>query len=145
MSYCRWSSMNWMCDVYTYQSISGVYVTHVAGRRRVIPPIPAFPLARLPKFGGVYTPSTMSVNYPTRWHRLAARVCARLWHLWEQYVHMGSMSLIPLRSIGLPYAGRTLCDDTARDCADRLEMLRGEGYKVPQYAIDRLREETKEA
>lgn len=40
MSYCRWSSMNWMCDVYVYEDVDGGWATHVAGRRRAIPPIP---------------------------------------------------------------------------------------------------------
>lgn len=33
MSYCRWSSDNWMCDVYAYESVEG-YVTHVACNKR---------------------------------------------------------------------------------------------------------------
>ena len=32
-------------------------------------------------------------------------------------------------------------DPTPSDCADRLEGLRAKGYRVPQYAIDRLRRE----
>ena len=33
MSYCRWSSDNWRCDLYCYEG--DVFITHVAGRRRM--------------------------------------------------------------------------------------------------------------
>ena len=29
MSYCRWSSDNFQCDVYCYADVSGGYTTHV--------------------------------------------------------------------------------------------------------------------
>ena len=35
-------------------------------------------------------------------------------------------------------------DETPGDCANRLEYLRELGYKVPQYAVDALREEADE-
>ncbi len=40
MSYCRWSSDNWACDLYCYESDWG-FVTHVAGQKHTgeIPPI----------------------------------------------------------------------------------------------------------
>lgn len=34
MSYCRWSSDNFECDLYCYSDVNGGYTTHVAGRRR---------------------------------------------------------------------------------------------------------------
>lgn len=40
MSYCRYSDMNWRCDVYVYEHVGGYWVTHVAMKRKVIPPIP---------------------------------------------------------------------------------------------------------
>ena len=36
MSYCRWSSLSWRCDLYVYESGMGIEI-HVAGRRRMIP------------------------------------------------------------------------------------------------------------
>ena len=36
MSYCRWSSDNWQCDIYCYESDQG-YVIHVAGVRPEMP------------------------------------------------------------------------------------------------------------
>lgn len=34
MSYCRWSSDNWKCDLYCYEDANG-YITHVADNRIV--------------------------------------------------------------------------------------------------------------
>ena len=39
MSYCRWSSDDWKCDLYCYHSICGNYITHVAARRHVDVPV----------------------------------------------------------------------------------------------------------
>lgn len=33
MSYCRWSDMGFMCDVYVYESVMGCWTTHVAKSR----------------------------------------------------------------------------------------------------------------
>lgn len=40
MSLCRWSSMDWQCDLYVYESEAG-FCVHVAGNRidAVVPPI----------------------------------------------------------------------------------------------------------
>ena len=35
MSYCRWSSDDFQCDVYVYESVAGGFVTHVAANRVV--------------------------------------------------------------------------------------------------------------
>jgi len=35
MSYCRWSSDNYQCDVYCYADVGGGYTTQVASRRRI--------------------------------------------------------------------------------------------------------------
>ena len=85
MSYCRWSSNNYQCDVYVYESDLG-FQTYVAGNR---------------------------VNWDTH-----DRVF-----------------------IDHPEAGQSYTDTTPGQCADRLEKLKSEGFKVPQYAIDELRKE----
>lgn len=33
MSYCRWSSDDFQCDVYCYHDVDGTWVTYVAGNR----------------------------------------------------------------------------------------------------------------
>lgn len=39
MSYCRWSSMNWRCDIYAYEHVDGGWTIHTAARR-IVSPIP---------------------------------------------------------------------------------------------------------
>ena len=133
--------MNWRCDVYVYEDVGGGWTTHVAGRRRAIPPIPDMPLQWLPNFGGVWSKEERCMLYPSRWHRLASRAFGRVWHFWHYRVHMGSLDLIPLRPIGLPFDGESFNDPTPGECASRLEWLRGLGYIVPQGAIDALKAE----
>lgn len=116
MSYCRFSSLNWGCDVYVYEDTYGGWTTHVAGRRRLFRPIPDLPF-------------WVSNNFPN------------LWTFWHNHVHMAMLKFIPLRKIGLPYDGRTLSEETALDCARVLEALRFMGYRVPKSVIKTLREE----
>lgn len=123
MSYCRFSSENFGSDVYVYESCYGGWTTHVASRRRVIPPIPDLPLS-------------LSFKPP--------RFYFSIWSWWHKHLHLRSLDLIPLRPIGLPHDGDGFGDDTPGACADRLESLRAMGYRVPQYAIDALRREQAE-
>lgn len=141
MSYCRWSSMNWRCDVYVYEDCSGGWTTHVAGKRRRIQPIPNLPIDLLPRLGGEWDENTHKVRYPSRWHWLAAKIIYGFATFWYNRVHMASLKLIPLRPIGLPNDGECFNDPTPGECAARLEQLRVAGYIVPQRAIDALREE----
>lgn len=145
MSYCRWSSMNWRCDVYVYEDVGGGWTTHVAGRRRVIPPIPDLPIMRLPSFCGKWDREALRMDYPSRWHAIGARIVFGAYALWHRWVHMGSLHLIPLRSIGLPYDGESFNDATPGECAARLESLRDVGYIVPRGVISALRQEDTEA
>lgn len=140
MSYCRWSSMNWRCDVYVYEDVSGGWTTHVAGGRRVIGPIPDIPFGWLPRFGAEWNRETRSVDYPSAWHRRAAHAIYAVATCWYR-LHMFTLDLIPLRPIGLPHDAESFSDPTAAACADRLEALRALGYIVPQSAIDALRAE----
>lgn len=138
MSYCRFSSMNWMCDAYVYEDVSGGWTTHVARQRRVFPPIPDIDIRKVPAFGGKWDQATRSVVYPSRWRAKAAWLAFCIWSLWHRHVHLLSLSLIVMRRIGLPFDGETFSDPTPQECADRLVWLRGMGYTVPQGAIDAL-------
>lgn len=141
MSYCRFSSDNWHCDVYVYEDVSGGWTTHVAGRRRLFPPIPDVPIMRMPSFGGRWDRERRRMAYPSQWHALAARIVFGFWAFWHNRVHMLSVRLIPLRPIGLHFDGETFNDPTPVECAERLEWLRSLGYIVPQDVIDALHEE----
>ncbi len=116
MSYCRWSSDDFQCEVYVYESCYGGFVTHVAGIRYVFSePLPA-PISIHEDLNG----------WSERRHRISDMV-----------------ERAERRPIGLPHDGKSFNDETAALCADRLESLRSMGYNVPQRAIDALREEAK--
>lgn len=134
MAYCRWSSMNWQCDVYTYEDVGGGWTTHVAARRRAIPTPPLW----MPPSHWI-TGAGAGRLAAWRW-RAACRVS-----FWTYRLQMITLDLIPLRPIGLPFDGESFNDPTAGDCAERLVWLRGLGYIVPQDAIDALREEAADA
>lgn len=113
MSYCRFSSDDFQCDVYVYADCTGGWTTHVAGRRHVFKePLPA----------------DVSLENKEEWVKRYARV-------------MELIDSAELVDIGLPFDGETFNDPTPGECADRLEILRAAGYNVPQYAIDQLRDE----
>src|SRR5690606_11490392 len=95
-------------------------------------------------FSGVWDADTRRMKYPNWRKRLAARVVFGFYAFWHNWIHMTSLKLIPLRDIGGRFDGETFNDDSAADCADRLIWLRAEGYTVPDYAIDALREEGRE-
>lgn len=115
MSYCRFSSSNWGCDVYVYECVTGNFVVHVAQNRKSVPPIPQLPLRLIGR-------------YP------------RLWRLLNR-LHYWSLDAIPMRRIELPHAGETFECDTASSCASLLRSLKSIGYRVPDYAIAALYEE----
>lgn len=116
MSYCRFSSDDFQCDVYVYADCMGGYTTHVAGRRHVFKK----PL-----------PPEVSTDNIEDWI--------------ERHKKVNKMiDKAKLVDIGLPYDGEQFNDPTPEECADRLEELRTMGYIVPQYAIDALREEAME-
>ena len=118
MSYCRWSSDDFQCDVYCYESVYGGFETHVAGLRRVFKePLPP--------------------EVPFEKEHLEAFVARR-----QKIMAMCEEST--LVKIGLPCDGKDFIDDDAGSCAARLMDLKSMGYRVPQYAIDALFEEAKE-
>ena len=116
MSFCRFSSDNWKCDVYCYESVAGGFVTHVAGNR-VVGDIPQCP-----------RPTKENMEEYMTAHRL----------------QMDFLDTCQRAPIELPHAGESFSDDDAGACADRLESLRAMGYHVPQYALDALRQEQSE-
>jgi hypothetical protein len=112
MSYCRLSSDDYQCDVYVYDADNGI-ATFVAARKHVF----AEPL-----------PEPVPIEDVDAWL--------------ERYVAVQKIvdgaELVP---IGLPYDGEFRDGQTPDEAAAWLEELRDTGYRVPQYAIDGLREE----
>jgi hypothetical protein len=141
MSYCRWSTDLYRCDVYVYESATG-WVTHVAGRRLrhpVPPEVDAMPRA----------------TFKEDWARTQA------YNAWRESLPCDEMPVNYLQSDGTtkagvyrfpkdseyedvpePWAGQTFTDATPGACADRLDILKAEGLHVPQSAIDSLRAES---
>lgn len=139
MSYCRFSSNNFRCDVYVYEDVYGGWTTHVAAYRHAIPPIPTIPTGWWTGLGE-YDENTKRIVYPNRFVQAAAWVMLRV-YMASSRLHSWSARVIPRRKIGLPFDGMRFNDDSPSACADRLEELRAIGYKVPQCAIDALRGE----
>jgi hypothetical protein len=117
MSYCRFSSDNWQCDVYCYQAQAGYAVSVAARRRLFASPLPEPPHAH---------PTTEA-----EWQEYGR---------WQVELH-SLASIATLVDIGLPCDGAHYLFATAQEAADKLTELRGMGYRVPQSAIDTLREE----
>ena len=117
MSYCRFSSMNWMCDVYCYEDRDGARVTHVASGRRV----------REPKPG--------DLDY--------ASVTAEEWAEAHRQT-MDDLKTIPFRQIGLPHDGKWFYDLTLEEFRGTLTMLRDAGYNVPEYVFEEITAEIDE-
>ena len=137
MSYCRFSSDNFMCDVYVYEDCYGGWTTHVAGNKGAWRTLPPWPMWAYPSFGQTYNSATRSVDYPSPLRKAAGSVIFGFIARWEQ-LRMWMLDRIPRRKITLPHAGQRFKDGTPKECADRLIELRSIGYNVPQYAIDSL-------
>lgn len=119
MSYCRWSSDDGQCEAYVYEHVAGGFMIHLANTRPVLTePLPD--------------------PVPFEASRLGEWIARRK-------VVMAMNRAAERKPIGLPHDGETFCEDTAGECAGRLEQLKALGYNVPQYAIDALREEAAEA
>lgn len=117
MSYCRWSSDDFRCDVYVYQcAFDGRWNTHVAANRVVFQE----PL-----------PEAVPYDDTLAWYERFNKV-------------MEIVGRAPRERIDHELAGQTLYDESPGDCARTLERLRGEGFNVPDYAIQSLHEEQRE-
>lgn len=113
MSICRWSSMDFKCDLYCYESSEG-FVTHVA-ENRVIGNIPGVDTTLLLDF----TEENQEIYF-------------------KQYkAQMDFLKTANREPIGLKYDGQTFYDDK-ETLLSRLEMLRAEGYNFPEITEEDL-------
>lgn len=114
MSYCRWSSNDFQCDVYVYAHANGGWRIEVAGSRVIwdvdLPPVPEKRLDQAVRFQDVIKMLRDDANF----HR-------------EPIEH--------------PLAGESYSEPSPRAAADRLEHLKSEGFQVPDSAIEALREQ----
>lgn len=121
MSYCRFSSDDFQCDVYAYQSEHG-YELHVASNRYIID------RSKLPPRVGI---GTVQAEV---WLARYAEVCKVL------HEAMVNNQLVTLT---LPHAGESFTFDTPGELAAFLRKLKALGYNVPADAIEALDEEAK--
>lgn len=110
MSYCRFSTNDFQCDVYCYQDCDGGFTIHVASLRYVF----SQPL-----------PPPVDISDGAAWF-------ARYRIVYEM------VNAATQEPIGLTYDGETLRAHSAASCAVCLLTLRNMGYRVPQHAIDEL-------
>lgn len=121
MSYCRWSSYGWKCDVYVYEDAGGGWTTHVASRKRVS----ATPCPELDWEAWRSLPEKERAEAFSAWHK-----SEREW--------LDSSTLV---DIGLEFDGERFNDPTPEACAATLRMLKGVGYWVPEDVIVELENE----
>ncbi len=116
MSYCRWSSDNWQCDLYCYEDCYGGITTYMASNRIVgdIPEVPDILTTEPEVFVKAY-------KKQLNWLEKAER-----------------------EPIGLPYDGQRFNDRTYKSFLERLLHLRETGYNFPDYVIERVKEQIKD-
>lgn len=116
MSYCRWSSDSFRSDVYVYGSDAG-FVTHVAMTRHVLADDAQAPSLQLLIDGK--TDEWVAAN--KAWHQI-----------------LEAADAVPIEH---PDAGASFIDNTPGECADTLERLAQQGFRVPEGVIADLRAE----
>lgn len=116
MSYCRFSSDNFRCDVYAYQSTHDDYVLHVASHRREADtPIPEMP--------------------PNWWELPAEEMQAAMGRQDDWLEHA------PLVPINHPDAGESYRFASAEELYEKLLDLRSAGLRVPDFALEAVKED----
>ena len=126
MSYCRWSSDDFQCDLYCYEDVGGGWTTHVAVNRLILPDV-------LPP--------------PVQPHRDGSEAENQRWA--KEWVDR-SQAMRPIYDaakrvpLGLPFDGKSFNDPDLESFLARLLQLREVGYKFPDYVIESVREEIAE-
>lgn len=116
MAYCRWSSDDFRCDLYCYES--DTFTTHVAGNR-IVGDIPEVP--RLEDTDESRTAWTIASAERSAFLENCDRV-----------------------DIELPHVGETFYDPDLESFLERLLHLRSVGYIFPDRVLDRVRDEIAE-
>lgn len=116
MALCRWSSMNWSCDLYIYEGCDGQWHTHVASNR-IIGSVPEVDNKIFHK--DIYTEDL-----------------GKIWT--EQHeAQTAFLDSCERKPIGLKYDGQSFVDDK-ETLLSRLQILKGEGYNFPQITEEDL-------
>ena len=114
MSYCRFSSDNFGCDVYIYGSQYG-YELHIAGNR-VIGDVPKL---------------TDLLGNPEEF-------------LKSHKAQMDFLDTAKRERIKLPYSGESFTFSEPIDLLEKLKELKSLGYRIPKYVFEEIEEEIKQ-
>lgn len=117
MSYCRFSTDDFTCDVYCYESCFGGWDIHVAALRHRLKNLPP--------------PVPFDIKNLDPWFERHKKVLEMVRHA-KRY------------PIGLPHDGESFNEPTAAAAAQRLIELKHVGYNVPQSAINALVKESED-
>ena len=115
MSFCRWSSDNWACDLYCYEDVSGGFTTHVAGSRIAN-------LQDMPKVTAEIGTEEWSIQLKAQ-------------QTWDHVCE----------PIGLAHDGASFNDPDLQSFQEMLLMLREAGYNFPDYVLNAIQEEIDDA
>jgi len=135
MSYCRWSSDGFRCDIYAYEHVDGGFAIHCADARHIFPddwrdPWKAMEAAT----EGCEAGKEVSDRDK---ERLADA-------FWRYKAEMARLDTFPLAPINLPSAGETFREDNLEDFLARMLALRQEGFNFPDIVLDDIRDEIRE-
>jgi hypothetical protein len=134
MSYCRWSSDNWHCDLYCYEDTDGGITTHVADNRIV---------GDIPKANLYETLLDSEKVVDQVMDRLTERKIKD--YMEAQQRQSKFLRTCKHKKIGLPHDGETFNDPDYESFLERLLHLREVGYKFPDYVIKTVKEDIEDA
>lgn len=120
MSYCRWSSDDYNCDLYCYEDVRGGFTTHVANTR-IVGDVPKL---AWPKSSPATEEEIAEFLKSNKIQREFFDDCKR-------------------EKITLPYAGETFNDSDLESFRDRLLMLREVGYRFSDGVLEAIEEDMK--
>lgn len=130
MSYCRWSTNDFQCDLYCYYSVGDFFATHVAANR-IHWKVPLPPREPYHFKNGKLNRSALKRNI-RRDVEMMRLLDIEDGVKWER------------KEIGLPYDGETFEDAELDDFLRTLEMLKEAGYVFPDHVFDAVKEEIQE-
>ena len=113
MSYCRWSSDNFKCDIYAYEDVKGGYTIHVASNKIV---------TKLPK-----RPKILD--------------CSAEEYMRREKKFQKAFDKAKHESIGLKYDGESFWCRTLSAFSNKMIELRNEGYRIPDHVFEMIEEE----
>lgn len=118
MSYCRWSSDNFNCDVYAYESCYGVFDIHVA-KSRIVGDVP-------------------KVDHNLLFEGKADEFMR------QNKIQSDFLETCKTEPIGLQYDGESFNEPDLQSFLERMIELKEIGYRIPDYVFDIIKDEINE-